>query len=165
MYPLSVSFERQSNIRIELENEQATAGLATALSGIAGAGDVIALKGDLGAGKTAFARAFIRALCGPDTEVPSPTFTLVQSYDSKSGGSLFHFDLYRLESPEEALQLDIDDAFAEGISLIEWPEKLGGLLPRGHLEVALAYGNSENQRVCVITGDDAWNARLAGVSL
>jgi len=128
------------------------------------AGDVIALKGDLGAGKTVFARAFIRALCGPQTEVPSPTFTLVQSYDRPAAETLYHFDLYRLETPEEALELDIDDAFGDGISLIEWPERLGSLLPRGHLEVALRYGEAEQQRLCLITGAGAWVERLAGIS-
>mgnify|MGYP002629956290 FL=1 len=136
-----------------------------ALSRIAQAGDVIALKGDLGAGKTVFARAFIRALCGPETEVPSPTFTLVQSYDRADAETIFHFDLYRLETPEEALELDIDDAFGEGICLIEWPERLGPLLPRGHLEVTLSYGEHEQQRLCVISGAGAWTERLAGISL
>lgn len=126
---------------------------------------MIALQGDLGVGKTVFARAFIRALCGQLTEVPSPTFTLVQSYDSSGGESLYHFDLYRLEDPEEALELNIDDAFADGISLIEWPQRLGDLLPRDHLQVTLRYGESEKQRQCVITGPGNWAERLAEVSL
>jgi len=89
----------------------------------------------------------------------------VQSYDSLDGKILFHFDLYRLENPDEALELDIDDAFADGISLIEWPEKLGNLLPCNHLEVALTYGDTENQRCCDISGPDAWTKRLLKASL
>ena len=126
---------------------------------------MIALKGDLGTGKTVFARAFIRALCGADTEVPSPTFTLVQTYDLDDERTLHHFDLYRLKDPEEALELDIDDAFSDDISLIEWPERLGPYLPRQHLEVTLSYGGSEMQRSCVISASDEWDQRLAEVSL
>ncbi|MCP4922845.1 MAG: tRNA (adenosine(37)-N6)-threonylcarbamoyltransferase complex ATPase subunit type 1 TsaE, partial [bacterium] len=91
-------------------------------------GDIIALKGNLGAGKTAFARAIIQSLCGPDTIVPSPTFTLVQTYQTPKT-EIWHFDLYRLEDPLQAEELGIEEAFAQGISLIEWPERLGDLLP------------------------------------
>lgn len=126
---------------------------------------MIALKGDLGTGKTVFARAFIRALCGERIEVPSPTFTLLQTYDLDDARTLHHFDLYRLKDPEEALELDIDDAFAEGISLIEWPERLGAYLPQQHLEVALSYGALEKQRSCIISTSGDWGQRMAKVSI
>jgi tRNA threonylcarbamoyladenosine biosynthesis protein TsaE len=126
---------------------------------------VIALKGDLGTGKTVFARAFIRALCGEKIEVPSPTFTLLQTYDLGDARTLHHFDLYRLKDPEEALELDIDDAFAESISLIEWPERLGAYLPQQHLEVALSYSGLEMQRSCVISTSGDWDQRMAKVSV
>ncbi len=154
-----------NTLTIDLPDEAATERLAQMLAGIADTGEQLALKGDLGTGKTVFARAFIRALCGPETEVPSPTFTLVQTYDSNDGCMLFHFDLYRLEDPDEALELDIDYAFADGISLIEWPERLDYLLPQNRLEVALSYGESEKQRICVITETGKWAERLRDLSI
>jgi tRNA threonylcarbamoyladenosine biosynthesis protein TsaE len=152
-------------LSIELPDETATQVLARSLAVLANSGEQLALIGDLGTGKTVFARAFIRALCGADTEVPSPTFTIVQTYDSKDGRELFHFDLYRLESPDEALELDIDDAFAYGISLIEWPERLGSFLPPNHLKLALSYGNTDSQRLAVITAGNNWTGRLREISL
>jgi len=146
--------------RLVLPNEAATAELAAELAGIARRRDVFALSGPLGSGKTAFARAFIRALTAPDEEVPSPTFTLVQSYDS-SKGLLHHFDLYRLEGQEQAVELGIDDAFAEGICLVEWPERLGRLLPSRSLRIDLAAGGSADERIASITGEESWVNRWA----
>src|SRR5205807_6696912 len=108
---------------VDLPDEAATARLAARISALAEIGDVIALSGDLGAGKTTFARAFIRAR-GETGEVPSPTFTLVQVYEL-AAAAIWHFDLYRLRSPDEAWELGIEDALTEGISLIEWPDRLG----------------------------------------
>ena len=127
---------------LDLPDEAATALLAGRLAGLARAGDVIALKGGLGAGKTSLARAFLRARAGdPALEVPSPTFTLVQPYDLPDG-TVWHFDLYRLARPEEAWELGIEEAFGQVIALIEWPENLGALLPSEHLEIRLASGAS-----------------------
>lgn len=147
-------------LSIELDDEAATEALARRLAALVKVGEQLALRGDLGVGKTVFARAFIRALCGDDTEVPSPTFTLVQTYDAMDGRLLFHFDLYRLEDPDEALELDIDDAFSEGISMIEWPDRLGYWLPRQVLDVALSYGDNDQQRHCLITAPETWEGRL-----
>ncbi|HEY2541330.1 MAG TPA: tRNA (adenosine(37)-N6)-threonylcarbamoyltransferase complex ATPase subunit type 1 TsaE, partial [Stellaceae bacterium] len=91
-------------IAVNLSNEAATAALAARLAAIARPGDVIALRGELGAGKTAFARAFIRARNSADEEVPSPTFTLVQNYEA-AGGAIWHFDLYRLTAADEIWEL------------------------------------------------------------
>jgi len=130
----------QASISIPLGDVAATARLAARIAALARPGDLIALSGPLGAGKTSFARAFIfarfaaRGLPAPD--VPSPTFTLVQTYELPSG-EIWHFDLYRLEAPEEAEELAMDEAFAGGISLIEWPERLGSLLPPRRLEIVL----------------------------
>ena len=108
-------------------SETETAYLAKQLKPLLKKGDIIALYGTLGVGKTAFTRALIQSE-HPTEEVPSPTFTLVQTYVLDEG-ELFHFDLYRLESPEEVYELGIEDAFSDGVSLIEWPEKMGYILP------------------------------------
>lgn len=121
---------------VDLADEEATLALGARLALDAAPGDVFALAGPLGSGKTTLARGFIRALTRPDEEVPSPTFTLVQTYETPKG-TIWHFDLYRLEDPEEAWELGIEDAFASGISLIEWPERLGTLLPARRREILL----------------------------
>ncbi len=121
---------------IPLPDEAATEQLGATLAARLKAGDVVGLKGDLGAGKTTLARAIVRAACGdPGMVVPSPTFTLVEVYDTPRG-SIWHFDLYRLETPEQVFELGWEEALAEGISIIEWPERLGPLLPQ-HLSVTL----------------------------
>jgi tRNA threonylcarbamoyl adenosine modification protein YjeE len=147
--------------RLDLPDEAATAALAGRIAVVARAGDVIALKGELGAGKTAFARAFIAARGGGE-EVPSPTFTLVQVYDLDPV-PVWHFDLYRLGTREEAWELGIEDAFAGAISLIEWPERLGPLLPARRLEIALEFGEREESRRAGVSGGAAWRERLAGI--
>ena len=96
--------------------------------------EVIALDGTLGMGKTVFVRAVIQALTNQKTEVPSPTFTLLQTYDTAKG-TLYHFDFYRLKNPEEAFEIGIEDAFADGICFIEWPEKIGSLLPKNAIHI------------------------------
>lgn len=147
---------------IELTDEAATAALGARLSKIARRGDIIALKGDFGAGKTTLARAFIRAL-GEDGEVPSPTFTLVQVYEAGTV-PVWHFDLYRLTAAEEAWELGIEEAFTSGIALIEWPERLGGLLPQRHLAIALEFGRQPEERRAVVSGEATWHARLAEIA-
>jgi tRNA threonylcarbamoyladenosine biosynthesis protein TsaE len=151
-------------IVIELPDEAATAALAARLAALARSGDVIALQGELGAGKTTFARAFIRAR-GSDENVPSPTFTLVQQYEL-SDATVWHFDGYRLRDPEEAWELGIEDAFVDGISLIEWPERFGTLIPARRLEIALSTGPTPTARRATIDfGDDGdWVARFAGMA-
>src|SRR3546814_8746907 len=119
------------------------------LARIARAGDAILLRGDLGAGKTTFARAFIRARAamGGDSvdDVPSPTFTLVQTYRMPAG-DVWHFDLYRLARPEDVYELGVEEALAEGIVLIEWPDRKGSLLPAARLDIVLGFGAAEDAR-------------------
>ena len=128
-------------------------------------GDVIALWGDLGVGKTAFARGFIRAATTATEEVPSPTFTLLQTYDSDLG-PIHHFDLYRIEHEGEVLELGIDDAFADGVSLIEWPGNMGRWLPHKRLDLTLETdGDSGTRTAKLSSADPDWQARLAGMDL
>ena len=149
-------------IAVELPDETATIALADRISRLAQLGDIIALKGDLGTGKTAFARAFIRSRGNLEEEVPSPTFTLVQVYDLHL--PIWHFDLYRLRSPDEAWELGIEQAFSEGISLIEWPERLGPLLPEHHLELSLTFGDRPEARRVTLDAGGRWQARLAAIT-
>ena len=149
----------QASLRLDLVDEAATAALAARLARLARRGDVIALDGPLGSGKTAFARAFIHARAAPPEEVPSPTFTLLQTYDAGED-TIYHFDLFRLTHPDEAVELGIEDAFVEGITLIEWPDRLAGRLPPDHLEVALEHGPRPGARTVRLTGRGAWSGRL-----
>ncbi|WP_180899579.1 tRNA (adenosine(37)-N6)-threonylcarbamoyltransferase complex ATPase subunit type 1 TsaE [Martelella soudanensis] len=120
-----------------LPDEAATIAFAGRLAPLLIAGDCLLLDGDLGMGKSTFARALIRARLGdPALEVPSPTFTLVQIYDGAP--PLWHFDLYRLSDPDELIELGIDEALAEAISLIEWPDRGEGVLPRDALRLTFA---------------------------
>ncbi|MEJ1995428.1 MAG: tRNA (adenosine(37)-N6)-threonylcarbamoyltransferase complex ATPase subunit type 1 TsaE [Limibacillus sp.] len=147
--------------------EAETAALAAALAPLLRPGDILALRGDLGAGKTAFARALLNALPHPDgtrgpEEVPSPSFTLVQTYE-RAAGPVWHIDLYRLERPEDCWELGLEEAFAEAISLIEWPERLGPLLPEHALSVRMEI--AEDSRHVRLEGPDPWPARLAEAGL
>src|SRR6266404_4345569 len=119
-----------------LADESATQRLGATLARALRPHDLVALEGDLGAGKTTLARAILRAASDdPALIVPSPTFTLVEVYDTPKG-AFWHFDLYRLEAPEQVFELGWEEALAEGIVLIEWPQRLGELLPK-HLSVTL----------------------------
>jgi tRNA threonylcarbamoyladenosine biosynthesis protein TsaE len=153
-----------TSVVVKLGDEAATGWLAARLAARAEARDVIALSGPLGSGKTSFARAFIRALAVGDEEVPSPTFTLVQTYAFAGRPMVWHFDLYRLERAEEAFELGIEDAFADGIALIEWPARIERLLPRERLEIALAPGDRAEARIATLTGSPRWRAWLEGVA-
>jgi tRNA threonylcarbamoyladenosine biosynthesis protein TsaE len=106
-----------------LTSEKDTKLLAESLAKTAEKGDVIFLKGGVGAGKSTFSRFFIQFFLGTEEEVPSPTFTIVQTYLTKDF-TIWHFDLYRLNHSEEVFELGIEDAFYGGVSLVEWPEKL-----------------------------------------
>jgi len=121
-----------------LPDEVATIRFGRALAVRMERGDALCLSGGLGAGKTSLARAVIRTLTRPDEEAPSPTFTLVQSYD---GGDLplAHFDLYRLDSAAEAFELGLDEALDIGAAIIEWPERLGPQRPPDRLDVELTF--------------------------
>ena len=116
------------------QTEQDTISFAKEFSKTLKGNEIIALWGTLGMGKTVFARSIIQELTGRKEDVPSPTFTLLQTYNSALG-EIFHFYFYRLKNPEEAYEIGIEDAFESGISLIEWPEKIGGLLPKRAINI------------------------------
>ena len=143
---------------LNLADEAATRDLGVRLARSARPGDVIALHGDLGAGKTTLARAFVQALTDQDEEVPSPTFTLVQTYDTPDA-PLWHFDLYRLEKPEDVYELGFDDACAD-ICLIEWPQRLGGLLPRNRLDVMMETTPNPGERRVRLIPTGHWTTDL-----
>ena len=147
---------------INLADEAATAELAKTVASVSRPGDVIALWGDLGAGKTVFARAFINARAGTPQEVPSPTYTLVQIYDDAGGGGIYHFDLYRIEDAGELEELGMEEAFSGGISLIEWPDRMKNLLPADRLDLSLTQGavKGSGQRQAALKGFGSWTARL-----
>ncbi|MEQ8709555.1 MAG: tRNA (adenosine(37)-N6)-threonylcarbamoyltransferase complex ATPase subunit type 1 TsaE [Rhodospirillales bacterium] len=145
-----------------LLTESDTAHLGAELAALARPGDVIALAGDLGAGKSVMARGFIRALAGQDIDVPSPTFTLLQTYETPDA-VVWHFDLYRLEDPEEIWELGVEDAFDEGISLFEWPGKGGSAIPADRLTVSLTI-RADDSREASLSGGPSWADRLKGLS-
>lgn len=147
---------------ITLPDLAATKAIAARLAPVLRAGDIIALDGTLGAGKTEFCRAIIHAL-GYRGDVPSPTFTLLQIYQPAADGPpVWHMDLYRLEQPEEAFELGIEDGFETAINLIEWPSRLGRYLPAGGLTLRLDIAPDGLSRKLSIFGDGAWAARLRG---
>lgn len=146
------------SLTIALPDEAATAALGAQLGAVARAGDVIALHGDLGAGKSTLARGLIRSHLGPETEAPSPTFTLVQTYPGPDF-PIWHFDLYRLEDPGEARELGLEEA-VDGLAVIEWPERLGRDLPRTRLEVRLSFDG--DGRIARLVDFDDWSTRLDG---
>jgi len=141
---------------VSLADEAATLALGTMLATQLQRGDMLTLSGDLGAGKTTLSRGILRAL-GHDGPVPSPTFTLVQHYET-GGLMVAHFDLYRLSDHDEIFELGLDDALADGVVLVEWPEILGDDVPANRLAVRLE--DSGTGRAAELTGFGGWAARL-----
>lgn len=121
-----------------------TKSLASKLGAKAKRGDCYCLIGDLGAGKTEFARAFIREICG-DVTVSSPTFNILQVYEAKT--PVYHFDLYRLKNENELTELGIDDAFDNGITLIEWPQIAENYLPKNKVEIYIEILDENNRKI------------------
>ncbi len=138
-------------------DEALTAGIARVLAAVLRPGDCVLLDGPVGAGKTHFARALIRARQGDLAEdVPSPTFTLVQTYDDAGGAEIWHADLYRLTDPAELAELGLDDALADAITLIEWPDRMAAP-PAQALRVCLSATSAERRRITLHGDPVRWH--------
>lgn len=149
-----------------LADERQTARLGATLAPLLGPGDTVLLRGDLGAGKSALARAAIgAALEDPEVEIPSPSYTLVNIYEI-ARGQIWHADLYRLSGDAEELeQLGLDDAIGAALVFIEWPERLGSTVPERRLEIALSAPHEGGRDVVVTLFGAGWDgiaALLAG---
>jgi tRNA threonylcarbamoyl adenosine modification protein YjeE len=163
MFPISPD---GFSFTVALEDEQATRRLMADIAAQIEAGDLITLSGDLGAGKTTFARALIRHLAGDENvEVPSPTFTLMQAYELPRF-NLVHADLYRLSGPGELTELGFEDAAEDAVTLLEWPDRAAGHLPPNRLDVALTLSpqQSETFRHARITGYGTFAARAERIA-
>ena len=148
------------SLTLDLPTPEATARLGASLADGLVAGDMICLIGGLGAGKTTLARGLIGALMGAPVEVPSPTFTLVQLYEAPAL-RVWHFDLYRLETAEEVVELGWEEA-ADGLALVEWPEQAGRFLPRQRLDVRLT-ANGEGRIARLEPHGERWQEHLNGL--
>lgn len=148
---------------VVVSNLSETNRLAEKVAVVAKCGDFVALRGDFGAGKTTFARYFIYAIAGHREDVASPTFNLVLVY-SYPHITIWHFDLFRLIKPEEVWELGIEDALADGISLVEWPDRMLPYIPKQRLEVDIEAGDGgPNSRVFVLTGYGEWRDRISAI--
>lgn len=150
-----------SPLTLHLPDEAATAALGERLAALLRAGDTLLLEGPIGAGKSHLARALIRARLGRMEDVPSPTFTLVQTYDADP--DIWHADLYRLTHPDEVLELGLDDAFTSAICLVEWPDRLGRHLPPDALRLTLQ-AEGEGRRATLSGGRAGLLERIGGAA-
>lgn len=152
---------------IRLISPEDTARLGVALAPLLSPGDTVLLRGELGAGKTHLARAMIQArlrAAGREDEVPSPTFTLVQTYHD-GASDIWHADLYRLKDPAEVDELGLTEAFDTALCLIEWPDRLGDLTPSDALALDFALGDTEGAReITAHWTDPRWTGVLEGLS-
>lgn len=147
-------------MKIALPDAEATTALGQVIAPLLTAGDSLLLYGPLGMGKSTLARGLIRAMTTPDEDVPSPTFTLVQFYESDP--PVAHFDLYRLTRPEEAFEIGLDEALDEGCAVIEWPERLGDDPGRflGADQLIIEISEQGDGRLATVSGVGRWETRL-----
>lgn len=149
-------------INISLPTPEDTRALAHCIGQVLKPGDVLLLRGQIGAGKTHFARSLIQSLQDTPEDVPSPTFTLVQVYDTRAG-ELWHADLYRLTGPDESVELGLTEAFETSICLIEWPDRLQDLVPKTALDLSFENGASDDARLLSVSwSDPRWTSVFEG---
>jgi len=147
-------------VTIMLDSVDMTRALGVAIAGVLRPGDVIALEGELGAGKTEFVRAVAVALGVDERDVASPTFVYMNVYEADM--KVYHFDAYRLSSAEEFMDIGAREYFsAGGVSFVEWSERVAEGLPADHLKVSLFHGDSPNKRKAVLKGMGEWSRRIA----
>lgn len=152
-----------SGVEVFLADAEATTALGAALAHRLEIGEVVLLHGPLGMGKSTLARGLIRALAGPDEDVPSPTFTLMQVYETRP--PVAHFDLYRLTRPEEAYEIGLDEALDVGCAVIEWPERLGQDMERavGPDRLSVVLADRGEGRLATVSGAGAWAKKINDV--
>lgn len=150
-----------NTLSLDLPTADHTAQSARSLGLSLAAGDTVLLTGDVGAGKTHFARSLIQSLLSHPEDVPSPTFTLVQTYDTPKG-QIWHADLYRLTSTFEIEELGLTDAFADAICLVEWPDRLGNLKPDNALEITIETTSEEGRALTAHWTAEKWVQKLTG---
>jgi tRNA threonylcarbamoyladenosine biosynthesis protein TsaE len=151
---------RQRRLTLHLSSPETTSALAHELAAWLAPGDTLLLAGPVGAGKSHFARSLIGALLTEPEDIPSPTYTLVQSYDGRSG-PVWHADLYRLGDPGELAELGLEEAFGTAICLVEWPERLGLMAPAEALTLSLSPADAPEARRLEITWTaPRWDAAM-----
>lgn len=143
-----------------MADAEATARLGAAIAPRLSVGEAVLLHGPLGMGKSTLARGLIRALTEPDEDVPSPTFTLVQFYETQP--PIAHFDLYRLTRPQETFEIGLDEALDNGAVLIEWPERLGPdpAATLGPDVLTIVLSEDGDGRVATVSGAGAWDRKM-----
>ena len=148
----------------DLETEADTVALGREIAAHLAAGDTVTLSGPLGAGKTVLSRAIVRAFC-PREEVPSPTFTLVQTYETQNF-TISHVDLYRVKSVSEIRELGLDEALERGVLVIEWPDRMGDHLPEDRLDIMFEATEGDGEtRLMKLVGRGSWVSRLKALRL
>lgn len=147
-----------------MSSPEETADLARTFARLAKPGDVFLLEGGIGAGKTHFARSFIQSLLEVPEDIPSPTFTLVQIYETPSF-EIWHADLYRLTSPDEVVELGLENAFEEAVCLVEWPDRLAELAPENAVTMSFSVDVQEDHRSLTLSSKNArWAKTIKAMS-
>ena len=161
-YSVKLYWWRKKIIRKSLEvfNETQFIEIANNIAYLSKGSEFIALYGQVGTGKTTFARNFVKYFCGDKLKIPSPTFNLVFTYDTQFF-KIWHFDLYRLDSSDEAWEIGLDDVYEKGIALIEWPEIIENFFPINRLIIKIEYTNTDpNFRIVNLEGYGTWEERI-----